>query len=302
MIELKQIVKKYGSKRALQDVTLSIPRGKVIGLVGENGSGKSTLLKLIAGLLTPNAGSATFDGEPIARQVAAHMAYMSDTDSFYPYFTVQQLIDFYDSQFDDFDVVKAKEILQFLNMSLDSKLKNLSKGNRGRVKIAVTLAREADYYLLDEPFSGLDPMVRDDIAKGLIRFTDPERQTIIMSTHEIREVEPLLDEIIVMRGGRVIAHEAVDEIRDFYGIDATSWMVSLFKDQTIGKGVGKMKPVVELKNLSKTIRQQEDHRQFEFVVVSGANYGVPRSERSRENDDDSDDSWTHEADGGRYRH
>ena len=239
MIELKGISKKYGGKKALQDVTLSIPRGKVIGLVGENGSGKSTLLKLMAGVLTLNSGRAKFDGEPITRKVAANVAYMSDTDAFYPYFTVQQLIDFYQSQFDDFDVIKAKEILQFLNMSLDSKMKNLSKGNRGRVKIAVTLAREADYYLLDEPFSGLDPMVRDDIAKGLIRFTDPERQTVIMSTHEIREVEPLLDEIIVMRGGQVIAHEAVDEIRDFHGIDATSWMVSLFRGQKQERELGK---------------------------------------------------------------
>lgn len=238
MIELQQIVKKYGSKRALQDVTISIPRGKVIGLVGENGSGKSTLLKLIAGLLTPNSGSVTFDGNPVTRRIASQVAYMSDTDDFYTYFTVQQLINFYESQFEDFDVVKAKEILQFLNVSMHAKIKSLSKGNRGRVKIAVTLAREAECYLLDEPFSGLDPMVRDDIAKGLIRFTDTERQTIIMSTHEIREVEPLLDEIIVMRGGRLIAHEAVDEIRDFYGIDATSWMVSLFKDQQVERELG----------------------------------------------------------------
>ncbi|MFS0689498.1 ABC transporter ATP-binding protein [Sporosarcina sp. 179-K 8C2 HS] len=239
MIELKNIVKKYGSKRALQDVTVSIPRGKVIGLVGENGSGKSTLLKLMAGLLTPNSGSATFDGQPITRRVAAQVAYMSDTDDFYTYFTVQQLVDFYESQFEDFDVVKAKEILQFLNVSLNLKIKSLSKGNRGRVKIAVTLAREADVYLLDEPFSGLDPMVRDDISKGLIRFTDTERQTVIMSTHEIREVEPLLDEIIVMRGGRLIAHEEVDEIRDFYGTDATSWMVSLFRDRELERELGK---------------------------------------------------------------
>ena len=130
----------------------------------------------------------------------------------------------------DFNLMKAKEIAQFLNLALDSKIKNLSKGNRGRVKIAVTLGREADYYLLDEPFSGLDPMVRDDIAKGLIRFTDTERQTVLMSTHELKEVEPLLDEIVVLRGGRMIAHEAVDEIRDTYGKDATCWMVSLFRE------------------------------------------------------------------------
>ncbi|WP_342513636.1 ABC transporter ATP-binding protein [Sporosarcina sp. FSL K6-1522] len=231
MIELKQISKKYGRKKALEQITLTLPQGKIIGLVGENGSGKTTLLKVMAGLLTPNSGRATFSGSLITRKVATHIAYMPDADLFYPYFTVQQLFDFYESQFTDFNSTKAKEIAQFLNVSLDSKIKTLSKGNRGRVKIAVTLGREAAYYLLDEPFSGLDPMVRDDIAKGLIRFTDPERQTVILSTHELKEVEPLLDEIVVLKGNRMIAHEAVDTIRDTYGKDATSWMVSLFRKE-----------------------------------------------------------------------
>lgn len=232
MIELKAVTKKYNSQRALDGVTLTIPQGKVIGLVGENGSGKTTLLKLMSGLLTPSTGEAKFNGLPITRKVAGNIAYMPDADLFYPYFKVDQLFDFYDSQFDDFDLIKAKEIAQFLNISRDSKIKSLSKGNRGRVKIAATLGREAMYYLLDEPFSGLDPMVRDDIAKGLIRYTDSERQTIVMSTHELKEVEPLLDEIVVLRGGRILAQEAVDEIRDKYGKDATSWMVSLFREET----------------------------------------------------------------------
>lgn len=231
MIELKNVSKKYSGKRALIDVTFTIPQGKIIGLVGENGSGKTTLLKLIAGLLNPDSGKATFSGQPITRKIASDIAYMPDADLFYSYFTVDQLFHFYDSQFDDFDLMKAKEIAQFLNVSLDSKIKNLSKGNRGRVKIAVTLGREAMYYLLDEPFSGLDPIVRDDIAKGLIRFTDTERQTVLMSTHELKEMEPLLDELVVLRGGQIIAHASVDEIRETYGQDATSWMVSLFREE-----------------------------------------------------------------------
>jgi ABC-2 type transport system ATP-binding protein len=229
MIELKKVSKKYRGRKALHEVDLIIPQGKIIGLVGENGSGKTTLLKLTAGLLTPDSGKALYGGASITRKIASEIAYMPDTDLFYPNFTVEQLFDFYDSQFEDFDLIKAKEISQFLSVSLDSKMKSLSKGNRGRVKIAVTLGREASYYLLDEPFSGLDPMVRDDIAKGLIRFTDTERQTILMSTHELKEVEPLLDEIVVLKEGQVIAHEAVDEIRDIHGKDATSWMVSLFR-------------------------------------------------------------------------
>ena len=113
---------------------------------------------------------------------------------------------------------------------LADKMKDLSKGNRGRAKMAVTLGRETPYYLMDEPFSGFDPMVRHDIIKGLIQFTDPETQTIILSTHEIREVEPLLDEIVVLREGRIIAHEEVENIRDQFGKDTTTWMMSLFKE------------------------------------------------------------------------
>lgn len=230
MIDLSHVSKKYGSRHALKEVTLTFPVGKMIGLVGENGSGKTTMLKLLGGLLTPNKGEVRFRGVQVTRRIASDVAYMPDADLFYPYFTVQQVFDFYDSQFEDFDMVKAKEIAQFLNISLEDKMKHLSKGNRGRVKIAATLGREATYFLLDEPFSGLDPMVRGDIVKGLIQFTDIERQTIIMSTHEIKEIEPLLDEIVVLKSGEVIAHEPVDEIRDLYGMDAKSWMISLFKD------------------------------------------------------------------------
>ena len=200
----------------------------MIGIVGENGSGKTTLLKVIAGLSSPKSGTVTFRQENLTRRMARDIAYMSDADNLFPYFTVQQLFDYYASQFDDFQMVKAKEIAQFLNVPLSAKMNRLSKGNRGRAKIAATLGRNAKYYVLDEPFSGLDPMVRDDIAKGLIQFTDIESQTIILSTHEIKEMEPLLDEIVVLREGQIIAQKAIDEIRDQYGMDATSWMVSLF--------------------------------------------------------------------------
>lgn len=229
MIELREVVKKFGSRCALDGITVQIPKGKVIGLVGENGSGKTTLLKLIAGLLTPDAGQALIHQKPITRKVASEIAYMADTDLYYPYFTVGQLIDFYETQFQDFDSIKAKEIAQYLELTLDAKMKDLSKGSRGRAKIAVTLGRNVDYYLLDEPFSGLDPMVRTAIAKGLIQFVDTTSQTVLLSTHEIKEVEPLLDELLVLKGSRMLAHEAVDDIRDQYGMDATSWMVSLFQ-------------------------------------------------------------------------
>ncbi len=230
MIKFRNVDKKYGRKEALHDFSLSFPIGKVIGIIGENGSGKTTLLKLISGLISPNKGTITFNDEGIiTRRIAREVAYMPDVDQFFSYFTVEQLFAYYDSQFEDFQMVKAKELAQFLHVPLDARMDDLSKGNRGRAKIAATLGRDAMYYVLDEPFSGLDPMVRADIAKGLIQFTDIERQTVILSTHEIKEMEPLLDEVVVLQGGKKIAHEKVDNIRDEYGVDTTSWMVSLFQ-------------------------------------------------------------------------
>ncbi|WP_017379604.1 ABC transporter ATP-binding protein [Paenisporosarcina sp. TG-14] len=230
MIELQNVSRKFGNKKALADINLLIKKGKIIGLAGENGGGKSTLLKLMAGLLKPTNGSITLDGLPISRRSATQISYLPDADTFYPNFTVAQLFRFYESQFDDFSLDKASHIASFLNISLDDKLKNLSKGSRGRAKVAITLGRNTPYYLLDEPFSGFDPMVRQDIMKGLIKFTDTETQTIVLSTHEIREVEPLLDEIVILKGGQVIAYEETENIRDLYGKDTISWMMSLFKE------------------------------------------------------------------------
>ncbi|MFD1032246.1 ABC transporter ATP-binding protein [Metaplanococcus flavidus] len=224
MIELNHVKKSYGSTKALQGVSLTLETGKIIGIAGENGSGKSTLLKSIAGVGKIDSGSIRIDGTAVSRKHAEEIAYLPDADMFYSYFTVEQLFSYYRSQFADFNELKAKEVLDFLEVSPSSKMKNLSKGMRGRAKMAATLGRESRYYLMDEPFSGLDPMVRADLVKGLIRFTDLERQTLILSTHEIREVETLLDELVLLKNGKVLAHRHLDEIRDETGMDMVEWM------------------------------------------------------------------------------
>lgn len=230
MIILENVKKKYGKHHALKGINLTIPLGKIIGLVGENGSGKSTLLKIIAGLTTPSSGSIQVNGMEATRRIASKIAYMPDADLFYPFFSVEQLFRYYETQFEDFNYSKACIVAQYLNVPLDAKLKNLSKGNRGRAKMAVTLGREASYYLLDEPFSGFDPLVREDIIKGMIQFTDPETQTVLMSTHEIKEAEPLLDAIILLNHGEILAYEEVETIRDQRGMDAVTWMTKLIKE------------------------------------------------------------------------
>jgi ABC-2 type transport system ATP-binding protein len=216
-------------KPILQDVSFSFPVGQIVGLVGENGSGKSTLLKVLAGLLRPTSGEVLLNGMPVTRRSADKIAYLPDIDLFFDYYTGEQLFQHYASQFEDFSYDKACIVAEFLQVDKNVKLRQLSKGNRGRMKMAATLGREVPFYLMDEPFSGLDPIVREQLIKGLIQFTDFEHQSILLSTHELYEVEPILDQIILLQNGSIIAHEEVETIRDVSNKDAVQWMKAYYK-------------------------------------------------------------------------
>lgn len=223
MIELSHVSKNYGKKLALRDVSLSFKSGKIYGLVGPNGSGKSTLLKMISGLVYPNSGEVKIQNRDITRMISEKVAYLSELDLFYFGFTVKRMIAFYDSQFQDFDMSKAHALLKDMKLDPTKKIKHLSKGNRGRLKLVLTLARKAPIILLDEPFSGLDPMVREAIAKSLITYIDFEKQTVIITTHEIDEVESLLDDIIIIYEGEIINQQNVETLREEKGLSVLRW-------------------------------------------------------------------------------
>lgn len=229
MLQLSNVSFRYMKKPILQDVSFSFPVGQIIGLVGENGSGKSTLLKVLAGLLRPTNGEVLLNGMPVTRRSADKIAYLPDIDLFFDFYTGEQLFQHYASQFEDFSYDKACIVAEFLQVDKNVKLRQLSKGNRGRMKMAATLGREVPFYLMDEPFSGLDPIVREQLIKGLIQFTDFEHQTILLSTHELYEVEPILDQIILLQNGSIIAHEEVETIRDVSNKDAVQWMKAYYK-------------------------------------------------------------------------
>lgn len=224
MIEFEHVSKHYFHHQALEDVTFTLPQGKIIGIVGENGSGKSTILKLMSGLVRPSKGSVKVLGESVDRRISSKVSYLSELDVYYPFYTVGETIDFVKSQFRDFNERKADAILQFMKLDRKAKVKHLSKGNRGRLKIALTLAREVPLILMDEPLSGLDPLVKETIVKGLISFVDLEKQTIIITTHEVLEIEPLLDQVLLIRQGRLVAMQDVEQIRMNHQMGIVDWM------------------------------------------------------------------------------
>ena len=224
MIELTHVSKMYKNRSVIKDISLSLPLGKIIGIVGENGSGKSTLLKLMAGLSHPTSGSVTVYGEIANRRMSKFVSYLSDHDSFYSLFTVREALAFQASQFPDFNIAKAEEIMKEMQLEPDKKIRDLSLGNRGRLKIVLTLAREVPYILMDEPLSGLDPMVRQSIVKGMISYVDLESQSLVMTSHEITEIESILDSFIAIKDGSLIRMADVEELHESEGLGITEWM------------------------------------------------------------------------------
>lgn len=226
---LQNVSYKYIFKKVLDDISFTVPKGQIIGIIGENGCGKSTLLRLMAGVLTPTEGNITFEGQTLNRRMAKIISFQSDIDLFYEHYKGKDLFTFYNEQFNDFSIEKAYEIASFLNANIDEKLKNLSKGNRAKVKITVALARNAKLYLFDEPFSGLDPLARQELMKALIHFIDLERCSVVLSTHEVSEIEQMLDQLILLKDGKLHAMEHLENIRDERGEDAVQWMKSLYE-------------------------------------------------------------------------
>lgn len=222
-IELKNVTKKYGKEFSLKNTSMTFEKGKIYGLLGPNGSGKSTTLKMIGGLVYPNSGEILVNGKKVTRKISQTVAYLTESDMFYDPFTVEDMIQFYQSQFSDFNMDKALLLLTELKLDRSKKIKQLSKGNRGRLKLVLALARKTSVLLLDEPFSGLDPMVRDSIVKSLLSYIDFGEQTVIMATHEINEIEPLLDEVVAIYNGKILGHKNVEDLREKEGLSVLKW-------------------------------------------------------------------------------
>jgi ABC-2 type transport system ATP-binding protein len=212
------------SKEAVHHLTFELPAGKVIGFIGPNGSGKTTTLKLMSGLLQPSAGQVLFRSARVRRTMAEHIAYLSDDGALYGSYTVDQMVRYCAGIYTDFNADKAAEMLAFMRLEGGQRIRTLSKGNRGRLKIVLAVSRRAPLIVMDEPLAGLDPLVRESVLKGLISFIDLELQTVVLSTHEVAEVEPLLDMALLLDQGELKAMDSTDHIRETHGENVVQWM------------------------------------------------------------------------------
>jgi ABC-2 type transport system ATP-binding protein len=228
IFECRQLTKRYGSTTALDHIDLSLEPGRIVGLLGPNGSGKTTLIKLAARLLTPSSGQILIDGEVPGPETKAMISYLPDREFLPEYMNTRQLLNLYQDFYADFVPARAEEMLSSLDIRPNIPVRKLSKGTREKVRLILTMSRDAKVYMLDEPIAGVDPAARDYILKTIIGNYEPEA-LVLISTHLISDVESVLDEAVFLKEGHIVLHKSVDEIREEHGMSVDDYFRDVFR-------------------------------------------------------------------------
>ncbi len=228
ILECKDLHKSYSGTPALNGLNLSLPCGRIIGLLGPNGSGKTTLIKLAAGLLTPTSGQILVDGKVPGPETKAIVSYLPERPYFDKDMRINECLSFFSDFYADFDKLRAADMLASLNVPVNARIKSLSKGTQEKVQLVLVMSRRARLYLLDEPIGGVDPAARDYILHTILTNYN-ENSTILISTHLISDVEKVLDEFIFLREGHVVAQDTADHAREESGKSLDEVFREVFK-------------------------------------------------------------------------
>lgn len=212
IISCNGLSKYYGKVQALNNLTLELKKGRIIGLLGPNGSGKTTLIKLACGLLRPTSGSITVGGMNVGTESKKLISYLPDRNYLPDYMKVKELMQFFKDFYSDFNYAKAMDMMLRLNVDLNMRFKHMSKGTKEKVQLALVMSREAEVYLLDEPIAGVDPAAREYILNTIISNYN-ENAAVVISTHLISDIEPVLDEAVMIQNGTLRLHQSVEQIK-----------------------------------------------------------------------------------------
>lgn len=212
MIEIKNVSKNYGSKAALKNVNLTLPRGEIVGLFGENGAGKTTLLKSIAGLISYK-GDITLDGEPVTHKNIADISFATSEHSFFPGLTAEGHRQFYKEHFAKFSDMRFSGLMDFFELPMHKPLRSFSVGQKKQFEVIMALSQGASYIIMDEPFAGNDIFNREDFYKVLLGILEPD-ETLILSTHLIEEVSDFIGRAVLIHQGEIAGDVSVSDLED----------------------------------------------------------------------------------------
>ena len=229
ILEIKDLEKHYGRKKALDGVSLTVYPGRIVGLMGPNGSGKSTMLKLIAGLLRPRRGEIKVCGCPIGIKSKALVSYLHDSNPLFAWMRAADAVAYYADFFTDFDTARAYEMLDFMKLDKNQKVRAMSKGMAEKLNLTLTFARAAKLYLMDEPLGGIDPLARQKIVSTIIQTFRPDA-AIMISTHLLNDIENLFNDVVFIREGKVLLQGDATELRAQYQMNTEQLYIKLFSE------------------------------------------------------------------------
>ena len=211
MLELKNVTKKYLRRTALDDVSLTLEAGSTCLLLGPNGSGKTTMMKLIAGLSCPTSGTITLEGQRIGAATKAHVAYMPTENYFYNYMTIRDAGRYYADFFRDFDPAQFDRMLTGMELDPADKIRQLSSGMAAKLRLSLTLSRNAKLMMFDEPLNGVDILTRTQTIDAILKGRKQGR-TMLISTHLVDELEDVVDYTVFLKKGRLVMAGTKQEI------------------------------------------------------------------------------------------
>jgi ABC-type multidrug transport system ATPase subunit len=221
VIHISEVTRRFGNKTALDSVSLSLPRGAVYGLVGANGAGKTTLIKHILGLLRAESGTVRVFGlDPVADPVGvlSRIGCLSEENDLPGWMSIDELIRYSRSFYPAWDDVYAEELRQTFALDSAAKIRTLSKGQKARAGLLIALAYRPELLVLDEPSSGLDPIVRRDILGAIIRTIADEGRTVLFSSHLLDEVEEVADHVTMISEGKIVLSARLSVIKDSHRV------------------------------------------------------------------------------------
>ena len=212
LVKCNNLCKEFDNKQVLNNINLSLPRGKIIGLLGKNGMGKTTLIKLMNDLLTPTSGEVLINGEKPSVNSKKIISYLPERTYLDKGMRVSQILTLFEDFYENFNKEKAIKLLNDLDLDINSRVNKMSKGMQEKLQLILVMSRDAELYILDEPLGGVDPATRDYILDTILSNFS-EGASVIISTHLISDIERILDEVIFIDKGNIILTSSADELR-----------------------------------------------------------------------------------------
>lgn len=228
MIEVKDITKSFGRKKVLTGVSFTANKGEITCLIGVNGVGKTTVLNAIMKLTPTDSGEILIDGEKINKHSYEKITFIPDTITMLPTMQIQDAFEFMNDFYKTWNEARAKELLTFFRLQSHERISDLSKGNKAKVNLLLGLALDVDYVLMDEPFSGIDIFSREQIADVFTTHL-VENRGVIITTHEINDIEHLIDKVVLLDNGIVLKEFNAEQVREEQGKSIVDVMREVFR-------------------------------------------------------------------------